>query len=87
MSSSYYAISLIKKSNMPKEQLDIFLLNISNEALCDFLNESWILNKPTNLTKNKMIELIINDGVLATGNVFKILSNSAERLTITNTLQ
>ena len=32
-----------------------------------------------------MIELIINDGVLATGNVFKILSNSAERLTITNT--
>ena len=70
---------------MSKEQLAIFLLNISKEALCDFLIESGILNKPTNLTKNKMIELIINDGVLATGNVFKILSNSAERLTITNT--
>ena len=37
MSSSYFAISLIKQSNMPKEQLAIFLLNISKEALCDFL--------------------------------------------------
>ena len=69
MSSSYYAVSLIKKSNMSKEQLAIFLLNISKEALCDFLIESGILNKPTNLTKNKMIELIINDGILTTGNV------------------
>ena len=48
MSSSYYAISFIKKSNMPTEHLVIFLLNISKEALCDFLNESGILNKPTN---------------------------------------
>ena len=69
MSSSYYAVSLIKKSDMSKEQLAIFLLNISKEALCDFLIESGILNKPTNLTKNKMIELIINDGILTTGNV------------------
>ena len=53
MSSSYYAISLIKRSNMPKEQLVIFLLNVSKEALCDFLNESGLLNKPTNLTKTK----------------------------------
>ena len=85
MSSSYYAISFIKKSNMPTEHLVIFLLNISKEALCDFLNESGILNKPTNWTKNKMIELIINDGVLTTSNAIKILSNSAERLTNTNT--
>ena len=28
MSSSYFAISLIKQSNMPKEQLAIFLLNV-----------------------------------------------------------
>ena len=84
MSSSYYAISLIKRSNMPKEQLAIFLLNVSKEALCDFLNESGLLNKPTNLTKNKMIELIINDGILTTGNAINILSNNTERLTITN---
>ena len=85
MSSSYYAVSLIKKSNMSKEQLAIFLLNISKEALCDFLIESGILNRPTNLTKNKMIELIINDGILTTGNAINILTNNAEKLTITNT--
>ena len=84
MSSSCYAISLIKQSNMPKEQLAIFLLNVSKE-IRDFLNESGLLNKLTNLTKNKMIELIINDGVIATGNSIKILTNNTERLTINNT--
>ena len=84
MSSSCYVISLIKQSNMPKEQLAIFLLNVSKET-CDSLNESGLLNKPTNLTKNKMIELIINDGVIATGNSINILTNNAERLTINNT--
>ena len=44
MSSSFYAISLIKISNMPKEQLAIFLLNLSKESLCDFLNESRLIN-------------------------------------------
>ena len=70
---------------MPKEQLAIFLLNISKEALCDFLNESEILSKPSNLTKNKMIDLNINDRMLTTGNAINILSNSAEKLNITNT--
>ena len=85
MSSSCYVISLIKQSNMPKEQLAIFLLNVSKETLCDSLNESGLLNKPTNLTKNKMIELIINDGVITTGNSINILTNNTERLTINNT--
>ena len=70
---------------MPKEQLAIFLLNVSKETLCDFVNESGLLNKPTNLTKNKMIELIINDGVIATGNSVNIVTNNTERLTINNT--
>ena len=57
MPSSYFVISLIKQSNMPKkEKLSIFLLNVSKEGLCDFLNESGLLNKPTHLTKNKVIE-------------------------------
>ena len=42
MSSSCYAISLIKQSSMPKEQLAILLLNVSKEALWDFLNESGL---------------------------------------------
>ena len=85
MSSSYFAISLIKRSNMTKEQLAIFLLNISKEALSDFLNESGILNRPTNLTRNKMIELIINDGVLTKGNEINILTNNTERIRIQDT--
>ena len=51
MSSSCYAISLITQSNMPKEQLAVFLLNVSKQALSDFLNESGLLNKTTNLKK------------------------------------
>ena len=85
MSSSYFAVSLIKRSNMTKEQLAILLLNISKEALSDFLNESGILNRPTNFTRNKMIELIINDGVLTKGNEINILTNNTERIRIQDT--
>ena len=85
MSSSYFAISLIKRSNMTKEQLAVLLLNISKEALSDFLNESGILNRPTNFTRNKMIELIINDGVLTKGNEINILTNNTERIRIQDT--
>ena len=85
MSSSYFAISLIKQSNLPKEQLAIFLLNISKEALCDFLNESGILNKPHNLTKNKMIELIINCNMLRNNNEINTIKDGTERIRINNT--
>ena len=85
MPSSYFAISLIKQSNLPKEQLAIFLLNISKEALCDFLNESGILNKPHNLTKNKMIELIINCNMLRNNNEINTITDGTERIRINNT--
>ena len=53
MSPSYTLISLLKQSNMSKEQFTIFLLNVSKEALFDYLNESKILNNPTRVSKNK----------------------------------
>ena len=84
MSSSYFAISLIRQSNMPRQQLAIFLLNISKEALCDFLNESAILNKPHNLTKNKMIELIINCNILRRDTETNTITNITERIRIDN---
>ena len=56
MSPSYTSILLIKQSNISKEQLTIFLLNVSKEALFDYLNESKILNNPTRLSKKKMTE-------------------------------
>ena len=42
MSPLYIAISLIKQSNMSKEQRPLFLLNVSKEALLDYLIESNI---------------------------------------------
>ena len=83
MSSSFCAISLIKISNMPKEQLAIFLLNLSKESLCDFLNESRLIDKSHNLTKNKMIELIINCDVIDNDRV-NALTNNTERMRINN---
>ena len=85
MSSSYFGISFIKQSNMPKEELTIFLLNISKETLCDFLNESGILNKPHNLTRNKIIELIINCNVLRSDNEINAITDSTERISISST--
>ena len=40
---------------MPKKQFAIFFLNLSKEALCDFLTESRLIYKSHNLTKNEMI--------------------------------
>ena len=56
MSPSHTSISLIKQSNMSKERLTIFLLNVPKEALFNYLNEPKILSNPTRLSKNKMIE-------------------------------
>ena len=83
MSSSIYAISLIKRSNMLKEQFAISLLNLSKEALCDFLNESRLIDKSHNITKNKMIELIINCDMID-NNRINTITNETERLRINN---
>ena len=55
------------------------------EGLCDFLNETRLLNKPIHLTKTKVIELTINDWVIKKGNSINILTNNTHRLTINNT--
>ena len=83
MSSSFYAISLIKRSKMPKEQFAISLLNLSKEALCDFLNESRLIDKSHNITKNKVIELIINCDMID-NNRINTITNETERLRINN---
>ena len=82
MSPSYKAISLIKQSDMTKEQLIIFLLNVSKEALFDYLMESKILNNSTRLSKNKMIELIINNGVITVNKKINILPINTEKMKI-----
>ena len=85
MSSSFYAIWLIKQSNMPKEQLAIFLFNLSKESLCDFINESRLIDKSHNLRKNKMIELIINcDVINNNNNAINLITTDTERIRIDN---
>ena len=68
---------------MPKEQLAILSLNLSKESLCDFLNESRLVDKSHNLTKHKMIELIINcDMINNNNNAINLITNVTERIRI-----
>ena len=70
---------------MPKEQLAIFLLNLSKESLSDFLNELRLVDKSHNLTKNEMIELIINcDVVNNKNNAINLITNDTEKIRTDN---
>ena len=68
MCSSYKVINIIKKSDISNRELSIFLNNISKEALVDYLIFSRLPINPNKISKNKMIELIINDRVLTANN-------------------
>ena len=68
MCSSYKVINIIKQSDISNHELSIFLNNISKEALVDYLIFSRLPINPNKISKNKMIELIINDRVLTTNN-------------------
>ena len=70
---------------MPKEQLAIFLLNLSKESLSDFLNELRLVDKSHNLTKNEMIELIINcDVINNNNNAINLRTNDTEKIRTDN---
>ena len=73
---------------MPKEQLAIFLLNLSKESLSDFLNELRLVDKSHNLTKNEMIELIINcDVINNNNNAINLITNDTEKTRTDNSKQ
>ena len=80
MSPSYTAISFIKQSNMTREQITIFLLNESKEDLFDYLMESKILSNSTRISKTKMIELVITDGVITVDKEINILPINTEKM-------
>ena len=80
MSPSYTAISFIKQSNMTREQITIFLLNVSKEDLFDYLMESKILSNSTRISKTKMIELVITDGVITVDKEINILPINTEKM-------
>ena len=60
----------------------MFLFNISKEALHDYLNESKTLKNQHKLTKNKMIELIINDTTITEKDITNSLTNNAGKINI-----
>ena len=70
---------------MPKEQLAIFLLNLSKESLSDFLNELRLVDKSHNLTKNEMIQLITNCNVINNNNnAINLITNDTEKIRTDN---
>ena len=80
MCSSYKVINIIKQSDISNHELSIFLNNISKEALVDYLIFSRLPINPNKISKNKMIELIINDRVLTTNNDIDMLAIDVNKL-------
>ena len=80
MCSSYKVINIIKQSDISNYELSIFLNNISKEALVDYLIFSRLPINPNKISKNKMIELIINDRVLTANNDIDMLAIDVNKL-------
>ena len=80
MCSSYKVINIIKQNDISNYELSIFLNNISKEVLVDYLIFSRLPINPNKISKNKMIELIINDRVLTTNNDIDMLAIDVNKL-------
>ena len=80
MCSSYKVINIIKQSDISNYELSIFLNNIAKEALVDYLIFSRLPINPNKISKNKMIELIINDRVLTANNDIGMLAIDVNKL-------
>ena len=82
MCSSYKVINIIKQTDISNYELSIFLNNISKEALVDYLIFSRLPINPNKISKNKMIELIINDRVLTANNDIDMLAIDVNKLNV-----
>ena len=82
MCSSYKVINIIKQSDISNYELSIFLNNVSKEALVDYLIFSRLPINPNKISKNKMIELIINDRVLTANNDIDMLAIDVNKLNV-----
>ena len=60
MRSAYLAISILKQSKIPIEQLKIFLSYVNQKALKEYLTISNIQNGKNKLCTSDLIDLIIN---------------------------
>ena len=60
MTTAYLAISILKLSKIPNDQLKIFLTYVNQKALKEYLNITGIYRGKRNLTTLELIDLIIN---------------------------
>ena len=60
MTSAYLAMSFLKQSIIPIEQLKIFLSQVNQKALKEYLSLSNICNNKKKLSTSELIDLIIN---------------------------
>ena len=83
MCSSYKAINIMRQSDMSNHELSTFLNNISKEALVDYLIYSRLPINPNKISKNKMIEIII-DRVIQANNDIDMLAVDVNKLNVYN---
>ena len=84
MCSSYKAINIIRQSDISNHELSIFLNNISKEALVDYLIYSKLPIDPNKISKNKMVEIIINDRAIQANNDIDMVAVDINKLNVYN---
>ena len=84
MCSSYKAINIRTQSDISNHELSIFLNNVSKEALVDYLIYSRLPINPNKISKNKMIEIIINDRAIKANNDTDLLAANVNKLNVCN---
>ena len=78
----YHHSIWIKQSDISNHELSVFLNNVLKEALVDYLIFSRLPINPNKISKNKMIELIINDRVLTANNDIDMLAIDVNKLNV-----
>ena len=84
MCSSYKAINIIRQSDISNHELSIFLNNISKEALVDYLIYSKLPINSNKISKNKIIEIIINDRAVQANYDIDMLAVDVNKLNVYN---
>ena len=79
MTSAYLAISILKKSKIPKDQLNIFLSYLNQKALDEYSIISRIYSEKKKLGKKESIDLIINSEISENANN-ELSLNEANRI-------
>ena len=84
MCSSKKAINIIRQNDISNHELSIFLNNISKEALVDYLIYSKLPINPNKISKNKIIEIIINARAIQANYDIDMLAVDVNKLNVYN---